>query len=375
MKKLIVNAVVGVLLFVGSLVGGLAATGRLNHEGVANIPLLSMLFSEPPKEEHADGEHAAGDPAAAEAAANGQHAAPGGETADAAHKASDGTGPADAAAGGAGPQEPERPHKKLTGKSLFEQPKEAGGGHGGGGGEGGHGEGGATEGNGEKAGHGDGDKKETAGHGKEPTGAGDTKGEHSAERDFSAQEIALAAEKVNKYAPGGYFTFQGMPAGMTPEELNTAWQRVQGVLAELEQRKAALDQRERELGELVADIDNRQRALGKKADEITAQQKELEERIRQFKEQVKLVRSDEVAGLRRNAQTFESFEPKKSAELVKAQWATPEGQAEILKTFEFMNKDKVNEIIQELDNALIKDVLKMRLLVSKEAAPTAGGRK
>ena len=45
---IVVKVVVGLLLFAGTLVGGLAATGRLNHDGVANIPGLNLLFPAPP---------------------------------------------------------------------------------------------------------------------------------------------------------------------------------------------------------------------------------------------------------------------------------------------------------------------------------------
>ena len=44
MVGIIIKVVIGLALFAGSLVGGLAATGRLNHEGTANIPVLSSFF-------------------------------------------------------------------------------------------------------------------------------------------------------------------------------------------------------------------------------------------------------------------------------------------------------------------------------------------
>ena len=44
MVGVVAKVTVGVGLFVGSLFGGLALTGRLNHEGTANIPVLSSFF-------------------------------------------------------------------------------------------------------------------------------------------------------------------------------------------------------------------------------------------------------------------------------------------------------------------------------------------
>ena len=53
--KIIINIVLGLLLFVGALVGGLAATGRLNHEGAANIPVLGSFFPAPPEPKEGEG--------------------------------------------------------------------------------------------------------------------------------------------------------------------------------------------------------------------------------------------------------------------------------------------------------------------------------
>ena len=44
MVGLVTKVMVGLGLFVGSLFGGLALTGRLNHEGTANIPVLGSFF-------------------------------------------------------------------------------------------------------------------------------------------------------------------------------------------------------------------------------------------------------------------------------------------------------------------------------------------
>lgn len=351
MKKLIVNAVIAVVLFSGSLVGGLAATGRLNHDGVANIPLLNSFFSPPPPP--ADGEGAGPD---------------GGPVDGALDAGNDGAGqPAEAslADGAAGPQDlqgTEGPRRTKTGRSVLNPDEPVDDGHGGG-----HGEDTA----GAQGSDGDEGRPADAGGG----GGSAAAGEHSAARDFSARELAMAQEKADKYAPGGYFKFSGMPAGLTPEQLNEAWQRVQGVLQDLEHRKTALDLREKELAELADDIGRRHLELGRLREEINTAQRALDDRITKFQEQVKLVRNDEVEALRRNAQTLESFEPAKAAELVTEQWGSEQGQTEILKTFEFMNKDKVNAVINELANPLIQDVLKKRLLVSKESAAPGKRRK
>ncbi|MCC7066708.1 MAG: hypothetical protein IT456_28190, partial [Planctomycetes bacterium] len=85
--KIIINIVLGLLLFVGALVGGLAATGRLNHEGAANIPVLGSFFPAPPEPkegEGAEGEAAHGE-AGKEAGAADAHGAASGEPTNADH--------------------------------------------------------------------------------------------------------------------------------------------------------------------------------------------------------------------------------------------------------------------------------------------------
>ncbi|MEZ6036039.1 MAG: hypothetical protein R3F29_01075 [Planctomycetota bacterium] len=367
MVGILVKVCVGLLLFAGSLVGGLAATGRLNHDGTANIPLLNSLFPEPPAPAEGEGgEHgaAAGEHGAVDAT---MHAAPGGETA-----AVGGHGDAqvgEATFGGDG-QEPKKPNRTKTGRSLVEPEKPEGGGHGGGHGggeaEGGHG-GGEAE-HGSDAGH------EDAGHadtGHADTGHGGGHAEQkSPQKDFDHMQNVLQSQGKTGYSPGAYFTFQGMPAGLTPEQLNDAWQRVQGIVAEMDRRKAALDVREKELTDLADDINRRQKDLGRERLEVEQMQNQLDAKIRDFEKTVKLVRNEEVAMLKRNADTIASFEPQKAAELIQQDWATERGQDEVIKLLEFMKQDKITELLNELPTAMVQDILKKRMQVRKEAKPT-----
>ena len=366
MIGLLVKLVLGVVLFAGSLVGGLAATGRLNHEGTANIPLLNSFFPAPPPP--AEGE-AEGDAAHAEGAD--------GHAAAAAHGKDDGHAPTDAGAADANahaadgsqepkPQEPKPaagPRAQKVGRSLNEPEKPAGGG--------GHGEAPAGEHGEAPAGHG---AESPAPHGESATKKPDahdkpkaTKNEHGTpEGDFDRLQQSLQGK--SQYAPGEYFRFDGMPSGLTPEQINEAWQRVQGLVADIEKRRIALELREQALEERESDISRRQAALGKERVELEQMQRQLDAKIQKFQEQVKLVRNDEVAALKRNAQTLASFEPPKAAEIVQDQWKTEKGQDEVLKLMEFMDKDAVNEILKVLPVPLTQDLLKKRLRVSKESA-------
>lgn len=365
MKKLLINLIAGVVLFAGALIGGLAATGRLNHDGTANIPLLSKFFPAPP-EAPAGGE-AGKDGKAAEG--KDAHAAPAGETKNADLAGEKGK-PVDASANGEGqqPQGDEKPRRTVDGKSVVNPEKPAEGGEHGGGHGGGEGEKGGEHGA-EKGGHGEAPKE---GHGAaEPEGHAAAKpAGHAAERDFAEREQALANDRKNKYAPGGLFTFEGMPSGLTADQLNAAWAKVKEVQADLDKRKASLDLREQSLQMLNEDVSKRQKDLAAERLALETKMRELDERIAKFQEQVKLVRNDEIAGLKKNAQTYASFEPSKSAELLAAQWSSEKGQEEVLKTLEFMDKDKVNEILNAMTNPMVQEVMRKRLRVSREAAPS-----
>lgn len=368
MKKWILNAVLAVVLFVGGLVGALGATGRLDHEGVANIPLLSALFPAPPETN-------------ADAKADGEHAGAGGHTADAGHSAGAGAHPAeggaapgaghpaDAASGGHqgphGAQSPPQPLKR--GRSIFEkeEPK-ADGGHGGGHGESGGGHGEAAAGHGEEK-----PAARQGGHADQPAAAR-TGTQHAAERDFDLVEQQLARERLHRYSPGGLFRFDGMPAGLTAAQLNDAWQRVQNRMRELEHREEALGLREKELQALADDVSRRQTDLGRQRAELEDLQVKLDERIERFQQQVKLVRTDEVAGLKKNAQTLANFEPSKAAGILQDTWRTEAGQDEVVKLLEYMDKDSANTILAAMPRELVREVMQRRMKIVREPAKPDG---
>ncbi|MFN9758093.1 MAG: hypothetical protein ACK58X_16935 [Planctomycetota bacterium] len=366
---IVVKVVVGLLLCAGTLVGGLAATGRLNHDGVANIPGLNLLFPAPP-EPAAEAGDAAKD---AKDAKSGEAAKPGDAVAAADHAAA----PSEAAVATgdtSGTEAAAKPRRKKIGRSLNE-PEPAKDPHGGGHGDAGdHGAEPAAAGpsHGKTA-----DAHGTAAdaHGKAgPAPAADERARtapaHAAQRDLERLGDALATARA-PYAPGNLYRFDGLPAGVTADQINEAWQRVQAQIGELDRRKAVLDQQEQQMREIGEDISRRQAALGKERVEVEQMQRQLDARIQKFQQTVTLVRGDEAAALKRNAQTLTSFEPAKAAELLEAQWKTERGQDEALKLMEFMDKDALNEILAALPAATTADVLKKRLRVTKEAAAPA----
>ena len=349
MVGILIKVVVGLALFVGSLVGGLAATGRLNHEGTANIPVLSTFFPAPEADESAadDGDHAE--------ASTDSHGAP----TDAAHDANDESGP----------QGQDRPRVKKVGRSYDnpEEPKSDGhGGHGGDGhGDGGHGDGGHDDGGHATSSHAPAPKRSGGAHPQKREGHEDDE----VQRDFAAIE---AAQGRTGYRPGALFHFEGMPSGVTPEQLNAAWASVKAERKELEQREHSLDLRDQRLQELADDISHRQADLGKLQLDIEAMEKQLNEQIARFESTVILVKDEEVAKLKANGKTMASFEPAKAGEIIQQQWSSERGQREIVKLLRFMEADEVNDILAELPNPLVQDILEKRMQVSKTASPPAG---
>lgn len=368
MVGILIKVVIGLVLFAGSLVGGLAATGRLNHEGTANIPVLNSFFPEPPKPTGAEG---AGN-ADADGAVAGAHPAPAGETqvAEGAHASGDPVGVANASHDTQHPSDQNSPSssRSVVGPSFLNPEAVKADAHGGGhGGDAGHGE---DAGHGADASHG-----ADAGHGADPraadhgTAGGHTKGKTTAEHDFDKMENTLKSQGRISYSPGAFFTFEGMPAGMTPEQVNEAWQRVQGLMQTIEQRNTALDVREAEIRELGEDISKRWKDIGVERQRVEQMQRELTAKIAKFEQTVKLVSNDEVPKLKANAVTLASFERKKASELVQQQWDLQSGQDEILRVLEFMDKDAVNEILAELPNNVVQEILEKRMQISKEPKP------
>lgn len=257
MKATMLKVLVGSVLCVGSLLGVLSMTGRLDYEGTKNIPLLRSFFSAPPDDD----------------------------------------GPVRAGARAPKParSRPARSAAARTGEQAVQR-----------------------------------DLQEPSGDGQDP--------------------------------------IDGL-ATLTPEQINEAWQRVQAALAEIEDRKNALDLRERELEVLADDVAWRQNELGVERTKLEQSHRALDARIQKFQEQVKLIRTDDIAALKRNAQTLASFDAEKAAALIAEQWKTERGQDEILRTIEFMDRYRLNEILATMPNELVQDVLRLRTRVVKEATP------
>lgn len=342
MKKVIINAVAGIGLFAGTLVGTLAATGRLNHAGTAGIPMLGSLFPAPPEPAEGEPQDAGKDgvahgvsPSEATASKQGGHAAE--------------------ASGSPQGKEPPAGLERLRIKDANPPPGKA---------------------EGEGGGHGGGEKPAAGAHGEssppaEPHATQESPTPHvdqaaaTVEQDFKTLHEALRDEP-NAYRPGQLFEFRGMPAGVTPTELDLAWKRVQEIRAELDKEKAALELRERDLVVREQDVADRQNVLGAERTRIESMMKELDNKLADFKQQVTIVQADEAPALQRNAETLASFGAQKGAELVQEQWKTEAGQKQVLKLLTLMETDKVDKLLAALPNAMVLQIQEQLLHVSVE---------
>lgn len=373
MVGILVKVVVGLLLFVGSVVGGLAATGRLNHEGTANIPVLGGFFPPPPA------------PTPEELAAAA--AAGTGTPAEASHGDAE-VGLAEAS--GQDPHGKARPPAPAgeilpprPGRSVLEPeaPKKGGGGHGAepeakGDAHGAKKDDAHGAAKGDAAGAGKAGAKESHGKPTEPDGKAGAagSGQHDAERDFAAMEVALAQDRANQYAPGKYFRFEGLPAGLTPEQINEAWQRVEATMAELERRRVALDLREKELQDLAADLTKRHQDLASERTRLEGMHATIDAKLVEFESKIRLVTTKEAEGLERNAKTYDALERDKVAAILQDSWKSEAGQTQFLKLMEYMDPEVVNEVLALLPTALLQDVMQKRLTVQKEPKPRANQR-
>ena len=331
MVGILIKLLVGLTLFVGSLVGGLAATGRLNHEGTANIPVLSTFFPEPEVDESAaDGE------GPADASAE-DHGGP----AEATHGANDEVAP----------QGQEREVKRVTGRSVDNPEAPDSGGH--------------APSSQAAGGHPSGAKQQESARGQASK-------KHKNDQMRSDYVALEALQGRTGYQPGEMFHFEGMPSGVTPEQLNAAWASVEEERKQIEQRSHSLELRDQELKELAEDINRRQAHLGKVQLDLEAMQKQIDDKIKFFENRVVWVKNAEATKLKENGKTLESFESSKAAEIVQQQWSSERGQQEILRVLRHMDREAVNSILAELPNPMVQDILKQRMLVLDEPAAPAG---
>ena len=82
------------------------------------------------------------------------------------------------------------------------------------------------------------------------------------------------------------------------------------------------------------------------------------------------MQTDEVAGLKENAETWAALDASVTAELVTTKWKTEGGEDQVLKILTFMDKEAFNTILAEIartDKPLVQEILDKRIKVSRQS--------
>ncbi|MHC4516410.1 MAG: hypothetical protein ACYS5W_22315, partial [Planctomycetota bacterium] len=253
MKNILLMVFTGIALFLGAMVGLLAAQGRLTYEGTRTIPILSDLFTKP-----AD---LVGDQGTQDGKNNGN-----GQREP-----------------GSGQSKQRLPYKK--GRSVLK----------------GDGE---TE--------GDDGEADTEGQGMAAPGDGTSvirKPEPIQKRDQdrkptkAEREWAMKRNQVETQHPypQGLFDFDKMKADITPTEFNAMVRSVREKHKQQEEMQAALNKRRHDLETQMADVLYRQQEVAKQMQQVVQERDKLNRRIEEFHKKVLLVKQDELVGLKENA--------------------------------------------------------------------------
>ena len=311
MKSFLIMTVAGIGLFTATVVGLLAATGRLNYEGTRAIPFMDRFFREPASE-------------------------PKGEDSEQVDQSRD-----------SGRADPLLQREELLGvntERLYGAPKSQAVGS-------------SQEPEDEPAT--ELQEPETNQHPREGETPEDTRHRHDMEELFGQ----------GQYRAGGYFRFQAVEAGIGADEINEMWRRAKAAQKGAEQRETVLDEQESLLAVREQDLHDREETLAKKMKEIEAEQRKLDERIVQFHNDVKMVRSSEVEPLKSVATILASMEPETAALVIQDWWKTEQSQDRALKILSVMDTEAQNAILAALPLPQIRDFLEKRLRLSREKSP------
>jgi hypothetical protein len=319
MKNMLLMIFTGVALFLGAMVGLLAAQGRLTYEGTRTIPILSNLFTKPADTDDAGGQGTQGDKA------NG-----------------------DSQGSGSGQGEKRLPYRK--GGSVLT---------GGGEDEGDGGEAGAGE-------HGTADSGDGASVVRKPVppqkrnqGRKPTK----VEREWAMKRNQV--ETQHPY-PQGLFEFDKMKADITPTEFNAMVRSVREKQKQQEEMQAALNKRRHDLETQMADVLYRQQEVAKQMQQVVQERDKLNRRIEEFHKKVLLVKQDELVGLKENARNISNLDPETGRDLILSWWGQgPAGEARAIKTLSLMSRESVEAILETMETDRIRQILDKRLTLAR----------
>ncbi|MCA8957225.1 MAG: hypothetical protein KDC87_14210, partial [Planctomycetes bacterium] len=248
----------------------------------------------------------------------------------------------------------------VEGPSIKEQPK-ADDGHGGGH-RGGHG-----------GDQGDGHDGKQNGHGdkvlKTPTKPGEKTPEEERQdrmrRDFERRKEWLHTKGASYSGPGDLFEMPRLQAPLSVAEVNSTVHRAQQMMEEIKQERAALAKMRRDLEIRYQDIADRQKSVSKLMNEVEAKRLLVERTIEDFNKRVLELRVDEEAGLKEVARTIGTLSPQAAKQLILNYWRTPDGQDKAVKILAVMEKERVDQIIAQMDTEQMRQVLEKRMTIAR----------
>lgn len=310
MKTAIAMVLMGTFLFTGTVVGLLAAQGRLNFDGTRGMPVLSLLFTNEGGEPNTIGT-APDDPAAR---APFEHP----DLTDS--ERLEGLG-----------REPELPREKgpavdpgapdPMGHAVREatQPEPAA----------------------------------------SPPGSDARRGD-SAGAQGKTQVFRHAAESLmgqDQYRRGQLFSFQKIPSGMTVAEIDEIVGSAKSFEKTLQRREAALDQREADLAIREADIEERERAVLEKMREVLQERGRLDEQVASFQKTFTLVQANESEKYRSYAEHLASLPVEKSSQILLQLWQTEPDKEKAVKILKMMSTEARDEIFAVLSAEQTQEIL------------------
>lgn len=309
MKNILIMAVAGIGLFAGTVVGVLAATGRLNHEGTRGIPVVEGLFAAPEEGPESDG------------------MVPDGSVTSGVER----------------PMLAREDPLELNTDPLFEKPLSQAVGHQ------------REPENGLESVRQPQDL-ELSQHPRDGETPEDTEHRHEMENLFGQ----------GQYRAGGYFRFQSVDSGISADEINEMWRRAREALVDAERRATVIDELESLLAVREQDLHDREAALAAKMKQIEDQQRTLDDRITQFHDDVNMVRNSELEPLKSVGGILASMEPETAGLVIQEWWKTDEGQDRAVKVLSVMGSDEANAIIGALPIQQVRDFLEKRLRLTRE---------
>ena len=319
MKNIIVMGGLGCGLFCATVVGLLGVQGRLNYEGTKGIPGLSLFFDAPPPSEHGEGED--------------------GHAVKAEHTEEFG-------------RKPRRDIEYIEGQSIKGDSGAKAGGAGGG----------------------------ADAHGDEPsrsdpheTGPGRIRrtpevpgNEPNSTSSRLKREFDNTRMRLESMAPGHLFDLSRIKAsGLSAEEINALIERSKKMKQEIETERAVLRKSRRDLEIREQDIADRQKTVTDLIHQVDTERSNVEMMIADFNGRILELRVDEESALKETAGTIASLEPEAAMRLILDYWQSEPGQVKAIKILAVMSREKVDEIIAQMETKQMRDVLEKRMTVAR----------